>query len=195
MWLHGTKAWPYSAPALFICLTIWHFQSKATCEKTMGKIQLNQTNSPILTNSAVNNTGKQTILTTTSANHPGHGITLRDNRSTSQIPSMWGTRARSERPPAAPEKYTEVLGNNKCMQNFRFLTSSKHAVFPKQLSCESMAPRLGHTQLRRYAFIWRYGTTNQKPHAKNYGKNTVGPNEFTDFEKFGREHYQQKKQF
>ena len=29
----------------------------------------------------------------------------------------WKTRARSERPPAGPEKYTEVLGNDMTKQN------------------------------------------------------------------------------
>ena len=58
----------------------------------------------------------KTILATTSANHPGEGITLRQNRSTNHIPSIWGTRARSERPPTGPEKYTEMLGNYKSKQ-------------------------------------------------------------------------------
>ena len=53
--LHDTKAWLYQAPALRICLAIWHHESKATCEKTMGKIRLDQTNSPISRNSRLNN--------------------------------------------------------------------------------------------------------------------------------------------
>ena len=51
-------------------------------------------------------------------NYPGDGITLRQNRSTSHIPSIWGTRTRSQPPPAEPEKYTEVLGNTMSKQNF-----------------------------------------------------------------------------
>ena len=53
--LHDTKAWPYQAPALRICLAIWHHESKATCEKTIGKLRLDQTNSPISRNSSLNN--------------------------------------------------------------------------------------------------------------------------------------------
>ena len=71
----------------------------------------------------------KTILATTSANHTGEAITLRQNRSTSHIPSIWGTRARSERPPAGPEKYTEVLENHMSNQNFRILSSSDNADF------------------------------------------------------------------
>ena len=73
----------------------------------------------------------KTILATTSANHPGDGITLRQNRSTNHIPSILGMRARSERPPAGLEKYTEVPGNNKSKQNFRFFSSIKNTMFSK----------------------------------------------------------------
>ena len=52
-----------------------------------------------------------------------------------------------------------------------------------------MTARLGYNKLCRYAFVWRYDTANRKPHArKPWEKNTVGPNEFTDFEKFDVEH-------
>ena len=40
------------------------------------------------------------------SNCPSLGITLRCNHSTSHIPVIRGTRARSERPPAGPKKYT-----------------------------------------------------------------------------------------
>ena len=49
-----------------------------------------------------------------------------------------------------------------------------------------MTPKLGLIKLRRYAFVWRYDTTNRE--RENNGKNTVGPNELTDFEKFDVEH-------
>ena len=56
-----------------------------------------------------------------------------------------------------------------------------------------MTPKLVRINLWRYAFVWRYDTTNRKPHAKKHGKNTVGPNDFTDFEKIGREHHRRIK--
>ena len=46
----------------------------------------------------------KTSLATTSANQPGESITLLQNRSTNHIPSIWGTRTRSERPPTGPVK-------------------------------------------------------------------------------------------
>ena len=92
--------------------------------------------------------------------------------------------------PGRAGKYTEVLGNDKSNQNFRFFGSSKNAVFFENFSShDSMTPKLVHTQLWRYAFVWPYGTTNRKPHAKKkHGKNTVGPNDLTDFKQFELKH-------
>ena len=114
----------------------------------------------------------KTIFGTNLPNHPGDGITLRQNRSTSHIPTIRGTRARSERPPATPEKYTEMLGNDMSKQNFRFLSFNEHADFSKKnWSRDSMTPKLVRINLWRYAFVWRYDPTNRKPHAKkNIGK-------------------------
>ena len=56
-----------------------------------------------------------------------------------------------------------------------------------------MAPRLVHTKLWRYAFVWRYDTANRKPHARKQLENYAGPNEFTDFEKFDVEHTENTK--
>ena len=44
-----------------------------------------------------------------------------------------GARARSERPPAGPEKYTKVFGNDKSNQNFRFLMFSKKSMFATKI--------------------------------------------------------------
>ena len=60
---------------------------------------------------------------------PADAITLRCNHSTNHILTKEGTRARNERPPAGPEKYTEVLGNDMSKQNFRFFSSSENGVF------------------------------------------------------------------
>ena len=57
------------------------------------------------------------------------GIILRCNNSTSHVPTARRTRARNERPPAGPEKYTKVLGNDKCKQHFRFIRFSKKLIF------------------------------------------------------------------
>ena len=65
---------------------------------------------------------------------PADAITLRCNHSTSHVPSSRGTRARSERPPAGPEKYTEVRGNDMSKQHFRFLSFSKNAIFATEIS-------------------------------------------------------------
>ena len=131
----------------------------------------------------------KTILATTSPNHPGDGITLRQNRSTSDIPSIWGTRARSERPPAGPEKYTEVPGNDKSNQNFRFLRSSKNVIFSKICSHMTSWHRSLFILSSGVAHLFRDMTPPIESHMREkHGKNTVGQNEFTDFEKIELEH-------
>ena len=67
------------------------------------------------------------------------------------------TRARSERPPAGPEKYTDVLGDNMSEQKHRFFKFSKNAIFSNKF-CHMTDPR-GPLMLRRCEFIFRFGTT------------------------------------
>ena len=68
-----------------ICWAIWHHESKATCEKTMGKIRLDQTNSPISRNSTLNNPMAQNAFCQKLTQSLQTGITLRQNRSTIHI--------------------------------------------------------------------------------------------------------------
>ena len=83
------------------------------------------------------------MLATNCAKHPGDGITRRQNHSTNHL----RTRARSERPPARPEKYTEVLGESMSKQNFRFLKSSKKSNFSNNFRL------MGHRCLATYNFF------------------------------------------
>ena len=51
------------------------------------------------------------------------------------------TRARSERPPAGPEKYKKVLGNGHLEQNFAFSRFLSHAIFaPRTRPCAHHFP-------------------------------------------------------
>ena len=100
----------------------------------------------------------KTILATNSPNHPGDGITLRQNRSSSHIiickasaARQWNSRQR--------RKFIENY-SFRCHQRQYFI---KFSIFEISVS---MTPKLGLTKLRRYAFVWRYDTTNRKPHAK-----------------------------
>ena len=50
-----------------------------------------------------------------------------------------------------------------------------------------MEPPLVATQLLRCKFVLPFGASNRKPYPKKLPeKNTVGPNEFTDFDNFRR---------
>ena len=102
------------------------------------------------------------------------------------MPCHRETRARSERPPAGPEKYTEMLGESMSKRNFRFLSSSKKSIFSKQIRhmTEGWAiPSSGVTH------FFDDMTPRIESHMREkHGKNTVGRNEFTDFEKFTLEH-------
>ena len=91
---------------------------------------------------------------------PADAITLRCNHSTSHVPTKEKTRARSERPPARPEKYTEVLGNDKSKQNFRILTSSKNASFSTNV-CHVNNPHVA-SNLGRCKFIFQFDHTDRQ---------------------------------
>ena len=122
-----------------------------TCKKTldqsqkMNRTRPNQQHKIVMKNKKILKsigfcfkTGACTKATGPAAKCPRSRITFilegrRQNRSTSHIPSIWGTRARSERPPAGPEIYTEVLGNDKSTKNFRIFGPSKNASFSKNV--------------------------------------------------------------
>ena len=125
----------------------------------------------------------KTILATTSANHPGEGITLRQNHSTRNIHSTRRTRAHSERPPARQEKYTEVPSNNKSTQNFRVFGFIKNSI------C-SLNVRPVNRRDRNFVILIS-GVTHlfgdMTPPIKGYlrekhRKNTVGPNNHKRFQ-------------
>ena len=83
---HDTEACSYQAPALRICLAIWHHESKATCENNYGKILVGPNEFTDFEKFEVEQPeGLKTILATNSPNHPGNGITIRQNRSSSHI--------------------------------------------------------------------------------------------------------------
>ena len=89
--------------------------------------------------------GPKTILATNSPNHPGDGITLRQNRSSSHIiickasaARQWNSRQR--------RKIIEFNGF-RCHQRHFFIKLSNFKIFG------SMTPKLGRTKLRRYAFV------------------------------------------
>ena len=182
-WLDGTEAWLYQSMALRICLMIWHHQSKATWKKQIGKIPLEHTTTKDFKKIEFEHPENiKTILATTSANHPGEGITLRQNRSTSHIPSIWGTRARSERPLAGPEKYTEVLGNDKSKQNVRNFGSSKNALFSKNVRRVTRRDRSLVILISGAKHVFDDMTPPIESHMQEkHGKNMVGPNDHKRF--------------
>ena len=71
-----------------------------------------------------------------------------------------------------------------------FELQQKIDVFEKNSSHDR---RLGHTKLRRYAFVLRIATANRQQHARKTWENIAGRNEFTDLEKFTLEHPPQTK--
>ena len=56
-----------------------------------------------------------------------------------------------------------------------------------------MEPPLGASQRLRFKFVLRFGASNRKRQQNKCTQNTVGPNEFTDLEKFGVEHHRRPK--
>ena len=102
-------------------------------------------------------------------NYPGTGITLDGRTATSHIPSISGTRARNERPPAGPEKYTEVLGHGMSKQNFQFLQLQQKCIFSKMF--RHMTDPHGALIMRRCKFIFRLDrTVRQRRHQETAEK-------------------------
>ena len=100
----------------------------------------------------------KTILATNSPNHPGDCITLRRNRSSSHIIICKASAARQWNSRQG-RKFIENYSFRRHQRRF-FMKFWIFKIFG------SMIPKLVRTKLRRYAFVWRYDTTNRKPHAK-----------------------------
>ena len=140
-----TKAWPYQAPALRICLAIWHHESKATCEKTMKNIVGPNEFTDFEKFEVEHPENIKTMFARNSANHPGDGITLRQNRSLSHILMCKASAARQWN-----SRQRRKLIENQIFIRYQRQFFIKFWIF-KILG--SMTPNLVRTKLRRYAFV------------------------------------------
>ena len=77
---------------------------------------------------------------------------------------------RRPRPLAAPRRRKAMKFTSAKKIHWKsHLQTSPASIFHKIFdfgSFRTMTPKLGFTNLRRYAFVWRYDTTNRKPHAR-----------------------------
>ena len=77
-----------------------------------------------------------------------------------------GTRARNQRPPARPEKYTKKAKKLHVWTKNDFLILQKCDLFSENVPPhEATILRFVHVQLRPCAFVLQFDTTNQMPHA------------------------------
>ena len=122
----------------------------------------------------------KTILTTNWPNHPGDGVTLEGGTA---LRVIWGTRARSERPPAGPEKYTEMLRSDETKQNFQFFEVKQKVEFLPKTIVTLPTPVVLRISAAANSFFDL--TTRIDSHdLENPTKYPVGPNQFADFEHF-----------
>ena len=65
------------------------------------------------------------------------------------------------------------------------MSSSENAI--KKMSRDSLTPKLGYNNLRRYAFVLKFDKQIES-HMQELIEKTFGPNEFIVFQKFEGEH-------
>ena len=80
-----------------------------------------------------------------------------------------GKRQLSRRFLSRTHLFFKRLNKGECFAPFNGFRRHQRHFFIKFSIFEisgSMTPKLGLTKLRRYAFVWRYDTTNRKPHVR-----------------------------
>ena len=153
--------WCFDSPPLQIHFSIWPHRSAAPTKRNYRRIPLDQTNLQISSISAFWHQGNEIDFCHELAKLP------RWRYYSTAGPlheSCHMTRAREERPPAGPEKYTRELGNYVLSKNV--VTWATPMVLWFSAAANSF-----------FDLPTRIGSDNTKKQQKN----SVGPNEFTDF--------------